>query len=93
MLEALLAALAMLINDCLDVLMVDSEARNHPLLPGFIDTFKYYPFIAYTTISVSVLTAHNTREKVFVLVAVGLGSFIGRFIGVKLGKKFIKEEG
>lgn len=88
---ALLAAVAMVINDILGVLMVQAEARNHGWLAGFFDSLQWFAAIATTTISVTALQGHSFREKALVIVFVTAANLVGARLGVAIGKKYIKE--
>lgn len=88
---ALLAGLAMVCQDIIAVLEVQSEARNRPVLTGFLDALKWFAGITTTSISVTTLQGHNLHQKVLVVVAVSFANFIGSFTGVMIGKKYIKE--
>lgn len=89
---ALLAAVAMLIQDVLSVLMVQAEARNHGWLAGLFDSFGWIATITTTSISVTTLQGHNLDEKVLVVSSVTAANFLGSALGVYLGRKLIKEQ-
>lgn len=91
MIIAVLAAIAMLFQDILGVLMVQAEARNRGLLSGTFDSLQWFAAITTTTISVTALQGHSFGEKVLVIVLVTLANLVGSVIGVQVGKKFIKE--
>lgn len=89
---ALLAALCMVFQDVLGVLMVQAEARNHGFIAGICDSAMWLFAIATTTISVTALQGHSVHEKALVIVCVTIANLLGSVIGVYLGKKFIKEQ-
>lgn len=91
MIIALYAALAMLIQDVLGVLMVQAEARNHVWLTGALDSVGWLATITTTTVSVTALQGHSLALKATVIAAVTVANFGGSALGVKIGKHFIKE--
>lgn len=91
MIIALLAALAMVLQDILEVLKDQSQARNHALLAGAFDSLMWLALIASTTISVSALQGHSLSKKILVVSLVTIANFIGQGTGVLIGKKFIKQ--
>lgn len=89
---ALLAALAMVIQDLVGVLLVQAEARNRAWQAAACDSLMWLAGISTTSISVTALQGHSLHEKVLVVVFVSLANVIGTFSGVLIGKKFIKSE-
>jgi hypothetical protein len=89
---ALLAAVAMLIQDILGTLLVQAEARNRALLSAALDAVGWGAAIATTTISVSALQGHDLGLKVLVIVAVTAANIVGSWAGVVIGKRFIRGE-
>ncbi len=89
---AILAALAMLLQDILAVGLVQAEARNRAALSGILDTVGWLATITTLSISVTTLQGHSFRDKVMVIVLVSSANFVGSYIGVKIGKKYIREE-
>lgn len=89
---AVLAALAMVINDVLGVLMVQAEARNRGFLAGVFDSLQWYAAITTTAISVTALQGHDTAEKALVIVLVTLANLAGSALGVFLGRRLIHEK-
>lgn len=88
---ALYAALAMVLQDILGVLRTQAEARNREWLSAHFDSLMYFTVIATNTISVTAFQGHNTGEKILVVVLVTIGNYIGSILGVKIGRRFIKE--
>jgi hypothetical protein len=86
----LLAALCMVFQDVLAVMMVQAEARDRGWLAGILDAVGWGFAIATTTVSVTALQGHNTGLKVAVVVFVTIANIIGSKLGQVLGTKFIK---
>lgn len=89
--EASEAAGAMLIQDIAGVLLVQAEARNRGMLSAVFDSVMWLAGIVTTTVSVTTLQGHHLNAKVIILVAVELANVAGCVIGVKVGKRWIKE--
>lgn len=89
---ALAAALAMLANDILAVLLVQAEARNRAGLSALFDSAMWLASIATTTISVTALQSHHLSTKAAVIAAVTFANIAGSYIGVAIGRRFIKEK-
>lgn len=92
MVTALLAGLAMLVNDVTAVLLVQAEARNRPGLSAVFDSIMWLAGIATTTVSVTALQGHHLGTKVTVLIAVEIANVAGCYIGVAIGRRAIKEK-
>lgn len=88
---ALLAGLAMVVNDIFGTLMVQAEARNRGWLAGIFDSLQWFATITTTTISVTALQGHSLHEKVLVILLVTAANLVGSVIGVLVGKRLIKE--
>lgn len=86
---ALLAAAAMVLQDCIAVVMVQAEAKNLGWTAGLMDMLGWYVGIATTTISVTSLQGHNTGQKIWVLGLVGLANIFGTKGGQLLGQRFL----
>jgi hypothetical protein len=91
LLTALAAAGAMLLNDVAAVLLVQSEARNRAGLAAIFDCVMWLASIFTTTISVTALQGHHLGAKAMVIVCVTLANVAGCYIGVGIGRRFIKE--
>jgi hypothetical protein len=89
---AILAAVAMLVQDLIAVPLVQAEARNRAHLAGLLDTVGWLVAIFTTFISVDTLQGHNTADKVAVVVLVSLANYTGTLLGTKLGRRFVKED-
>lgn len=92
MLIALGAAACMVASDVLATIMVMAEAKEMGWLAGFMDMAGWYVSIATTSISVSTLSGHNTMDKVYVLVFVGLSNVFGTKLGQMTGSKLLKNK-
>lgn len=92
MLIVLLAAIAMLVQDVLAVLLTQSEARNKAGMSAIFDSLMWLCGIATTTISVTALQGHSFGTKVAVILAVTGANVAGTLIGVAIGRRFIKED-
>lgn len=92
MTTALIAAAAMVVADILATIMVMAEAKERGWLAGLLDMAGWYVGIATTTISVSSLEGHNTMQKVYVLVFVGLANVVGTKLGQVTGSKLLKSK-
>jgi hypothetical protein len=88
---ALAAAGAMLVNDVTAVLLVQSEARNRAGLAAIFDSVMWLASITTTTVSVTALQGHHLDAKAAVLIAVELANVAGCYVGVAIGRRFIKE--
>ncbi len=88
---ALYAALAMLIQDIMGVLLVQAEARNRAGLSALFDSVMWLAQISTVTISVTALQGHQLSAKAAVIIAVELANVAGCIIGVRIGKRFIRE--
>lgn len=89
---AVLAALAMLVQDVLATVMVIAENRNKGALAGALDSLGWLATITTTSISVTSLQGHSIAEKVWVLVLVSAANFFGTWLGVIVGQKFVNIE-
>lgn len=87
MIVVLWAALAMLAQDVIGVAYMQAAARNRTWLAGVLDAVTWLVMIATTKIAVQ---ASGSRF-VAVLFAVTAANILGTAIGVKLGKRFIRQ--
>ena len=87
---ALLAGVAMVLQDVLGVLLTQAEARDKAILAGILDSVGWLAAIATTTLTVTVLQGHSTEEKIVVILVVTLANFVGTVTGTLIGKKYIK---
>jgi CDP-diglyceride synthetase len=91
MLIAIYAALAMFVQDVLAVCLVQAEARNRASLAAGLDSAMWLASISTTTISVTALQGHHLDVKAVVVIAVTLANVVGSFVGVTIGKRFIRQ--
>jgi hypothetical protein len=84
------AAVAMLVQNVLAVLLVQAEARNRAALAGLLDCLMWPAGMVTTTITVTALQGHHAGLKTEVIAAVTLANFAGSSAAVKLGRRFIK---
>lgn len=92
MLTILLAALAMVIQDIMGVLLVQSESRNRAGLAALFDCLMWLAQMSTTTITVTALQGHQLSAKAAVIVAVEAANIAGCYAGVAIGRRFIKAE-
>ena len=88
---ALAAAGAMLIQDVMGVLLVQAEARNRPGLAALFDSVMWLAQISTISISVTTLQGHHLGAKAMVLIAVECANVAGCYVGVAIGKRWVKE--
>lgn len=86
---ALLAALCMVVQDVVAVVMVQAENRSRGWLAGILDAFAWCFGMATTTVAVSTLQGHHTAAKVAVIVAVSVANVLGSKLGQVVGDRFI----
>ena len=84
------AAVAMLVQNVLAVLLVQAEARNRAVLAGLLDCLMLPAGMVTTTITVTALQGHHAGLKTEVIAAVTLANFVGSSAAVRLGRRFIK---
>lgn len=92
MIVVILAAIAMFVQDVLATLLVQAEARNKAWLSAILDSLMWGAGIATTTISVTAFQGHSFGHKVAIVMAVTTANVAGSFLGVIIGKRFIKEQ-
>lgn len=91
MMLALLAAVCMVAQDMLGVIMVQAEARNRDWLSGFGDFLGWPIGMVTTVVTVTALQGNNTHEKVLVIVVVSAANLFGTVAAVRLGKRYVKD--
>ena len=89
---ALIAALAMVAQDVLAVCMTQAEARNKGLLAGLLDAGMFLFALATYHLSLNALNGHSMTEKIIVIGAVTAANILGSLLGVKIGKRWIKDD-
>jgi hypothetical protein len=87
---AVLAAVAMVIQDLLAVLLVQAESRDRAVLSGVLDSLMWPAGMVTTAISVTALQGHHTGLKAEVFAAVTVANFAGSAAAVWIGKRVIK---
>lgn len=87
---ALIAALAMVVQDILGTAMVMSESRNKANLAATLDALQWGVAIAVTAISVTALQSHSLYYKILVVTLVTLANYGGTYAGVRIGERYIK---
>ncbi len=92
MLTIILAAVSMLVADVLSVLLVQAEARNKAVLSGVLDTIGWGAGVVVTLSTINALNGHNEALMVGVVAAVTVANFAGSWGGVRLGKRFVRED-
>ena len=90
LLTAILAGIAMVIQDVLGTLLTQAEARNRAALAGLFDTLGWPAAIWCTAITVTAMQSHNYANIALVIVVVSLANFFGSYFAVRLGKRLVK---
>jgi len=93
LLLACVAALAMVVQDILGIVLLLAATRNRGQVAGVMDSLQWLVGITTTTISVSVLQGHHFYEKVIVIIMVSLANYFGTVWGEKIGTHFVKDKG
>ena len=88
---AIVAALAMFVQDVIGTVMVMSEAKNRGWLAGVLDSAGWLVGITTTTIAVTALNGHDTGKKIAVVVLVSVANLFGTKTGQVLGHRFVKD--
>jgi asparagine N-glycosylation enzyme membrane subunit Stt3 len=91
-LTILLAAIAMLVADVLSVLLVQAEARNRAILSGVLDTLGWGAGMVVTFSTIDALNGRDRPLMFGVIAGVSLANFAGSWLGVRLGKRYVKED-
>lgn len=93
MVDAVLAALCMVVVDVVSTVMVQAEAANRGWLAGIMDTLGWYPSIVCTTLCVLALDGRSMVDKIAVLVFVGLANLFGTKLGQVVGQEIMRRTG
>ena len=88
---ALIAALAMLVQDALSTVLVMAEAKNRGWLAGSMDAAAWIVGITTTTISINALNGNDFTTKVEVVVLVSVANVLGTKIGQLIGSRFVHD--
>lgn len=87
---ALIAAVAMVVQDILGVIFVMASTRGRGRLAGSMDATQWLVGITTTTISVNALSGHSWSEKILVVVLVTAANYFGTVWGEKIGSRYVK---
>ena len=87
---ALIAAVAMIGQDILGVLMVQAENRGRGWAAGLLDAGMYIFALATYHFSLNALNGHSTTQKVIVILAVTAANVIGSKSGQVIGDRLIR---
>ena len=85
------AAISMLVADVLSVLLVQAEARNRAVLSGALDTVGWGAGIFVTLSTINSLNGHDKPLMYGVIAAVSIANFGGSYLGVRLGRRWVKD--
>lgn len=85
---AVLAAVAMIAQDTLAVVMVQAEAKNLGWTAGLMDMLGW--LVAFVSLRISI-TAHGTAE-IEAIVLISIANVLGTKLGQVTGKRFLKEK-
>lgn len=91
MIVAIIAALAMAVQDVLSTVMVMAEAKNRGWLAGCMDGLCWIVGITTTTISINALNGHSLSTKVAVVVLVTLANVFGTKGGQLVGQRYVTD--
>jgi hypothetical protein len=86
------AAVAMLVQNILGVLMTQAEAKNHGWMTGILDSLGWIAAIVTTSITINALDGHDIVLKIWMIAGVTLANLFGSLWGVWIGKKFIRDD-
>ncbi|HEX7355254.1 MAG TPA: hypothetical protein VF288_10530 [Mycobacteriales bacterium] len=89
MLVAIVAAVAMFVDDAISVVLVQAEAANHGWLAGICDGAMWGVGILTTTISINAFDGHSLTEKVLVALLVTVANVLGTKAGQLMGKRLL----
>jgi hypothetical protein len=92
LLTIFLASLAMILADVISVLLTMAEARNRALLSGLLDTLGWGAGILVTFETLDALNGHHPALMIGVVAGVSVANFCGTWVGVKLGKRYVRED-
>ncbi len=91
MIAVILAAVAMLAQDIISVALVQAEARSRAHLSAVLDTVGWLVNVTTVSISVVTLAGHDTARKIAVILAVSAANYLGTYMGVRIGKRYVNE--
>lgn len=88
---ALLTLGCFILSNIASTLMVQAESRNRAFMSGVFETLYALFWIVAAKYSVNTLNGHNTTNTILELLALASGNFLGAWIGVTIGKKFVTD--
>lgn len=91
MTQALIAAVAMLVQDAISTVLVMAEARNRGWLAGFLDAAAWIVGITTATIAISTLQGNDLADKAYVVVFVSVANVLGTKLGQVIGSRFVHD--
>ena len=91
MTAAIIAAVAMLVQDAISTVLVMAEAKNRGWLAGFLDAAAWLVGVTTATIAITTLQGHDLTDKVYVIVLVSIANVIGTKIGQMIGSRFVHD--
>ena len=91
MTAAVIAALAMVVQDAIATVLVMAEAKNRGWLAGFLDAAGWIVGITTITISINALNGHSLSTKVAVVVLVSLANVFGTKLGQIIGSRYVHD--
>jgi hypothetical protein len=92
MLAAIVAATCMIVQDSLAVIKYQAASRNQGAIAAFADVIIWIVSITSTTIAAFTFHGHNLMAKIAVVAFVSAANIGGNLIGVKLGRKYVKDD-
>jgi len=88
---ALLTLACFLVSNIASTLMVQAESRNRAVMSGVFEALYALFWIVAAKYSVNTLNGHDTTNTIVELVALVAGNFLGAWVGVTIGKKFVTD--
>ena len=88
---AIIAAIAMAVQDVLSTVMVMAEAKNRGWLAGIMDGLCWIVGITTTTISINALNGHSLSTKIAVIALVTLANVFGTKAGQLVGQRYVTD--
>ncbi len=85
------ATLAMIIQDCFGVLMVQAENRGWGWRSGFMDAGMYLCALATNHYALNALNSSNKTLQVLVVGFVTIANVIGSKLGQEIGDRFFPD--
>lgn len=88
---SLLTFSCFLVSNIASTLMVQAESRNRAVIGGVFEALYALFWIVAAKYAVNTLNGHNTLFTIVELVALAGGNFLGAYLGVMIGKKFVAD--